>query len=667
MGSKVATLYFVNVNGVKEDSFVYNFNVVDCISISGVVFSDVNNDCVKQSGESIISNTDLQLLDASGNVLRNSYTNIQGEYSFNKLSPNTTYKLKNNSSLLNCSVANALTVNAITADVVKDLGIKDTMIISSKNLWINFDSTNNFNTLCLLDSLGVSLNIGKSNGTLDIKYIWGDGTTQTYVASSGSYDYQWRQHKYATTGSYTILIEFLHNGIVIDTFLRSVVVSTCGNLSGKLYIDSNKNCIFNSSEIEVRYYPITIKNAATGAIIKTIYTDYTGNYSVNLDNTLSYRLYMDQNILCRDGNNYVNVPAWTSTFITKDIPLNPDSINYQVYAFHAGSTFPNMYSNIYFGCNGLFLPNNQQYHITIPAKTKFDYSSNPNYTISGNVITVNISNNYNYNYIRLRMDTTLVQADTLCFTVELVPIGSESILIDNTTTICRPALVSYDPNDKSASSASMAKDGSFTNPKDELVYKIRFQNTGNAPAMNINVKDIIDENVDINSLKVLAMSHKGAIYQNENREVKFDFPNIMLADSVHDEKNSHGYIIYSVKPKDNLVLNTSIKNTARIYFDYNEAVITNTTVNTYKLVEVKNSISSSKEVDFSIYKNSNELLIQSAHKMDEIYIFDLLGKVLYSTSQKTNAEMFSIENMSSGIYIVHVTIGENKVIKKIKL
>jgi hypothetical protein len=38
--------------------------------------------------------------------------------------------------------------------------------------------------------------------------------------------------------------------------------------------------------------------------------------------------------------------------------------------------------------------------------------------------------------------------------------------------------------------------------------------------------------------------------------------------------------VYSIKLLNNLPIGTQIKNTAYIYFDFNEAVITNTTVNT---------------------------------------------------------------------------------------
>lgn len=43
---------------------------------------------------------------------------------------------------------------------------------------------------------------------------------------------------------------------------------------------------------------------------------------------------------------------------------------------------------------------------------------------------------------------------------------------------------------------------------------------------------------------------------------------------------SHGYVEYSIKLNDSLADGTKIENTARIYFDYNSPVVTNTTLNT---------------------------------------------------------------------------------------
>ena len=54
------------------------------------------------------------------------------------------------------------------------------------------------------------------------------------------------------------------------------------------------------------------------------------------------------------------------------------------------------------------------------------------------------------------------------------------------------------------------------------------------------------------------------------------FQDIHLVDSFHNEPQSHGYITYRIKPKNNLVIGDVINNSASIYFDFNAPVITNT-------------------------------------------------------------------------------------------
>jgi hypothetical protein len=50
----------------------------------------------------------------------------------------------------------------------------------------------------------------------------------------------------------------------------------------------------------------------------------------------------------------------------------------------------------------------------------------------------------------------------------------------------------------------------------------------------------------------------------------------MLPDSVHDEPNSHGWVVYRIRSFDSLLPLEVINNSAAIYFDDNEPVITNT-------------------------------------------------------------------------------------------
>ena len=135
---------------------------------------------------------------------------------------------------------------------------------------------------------------------------------------------------------------------------------------------------------------------------------------------------------------------------------------------------------------------------------------------------------------------------------------------------------SYDPNDKQATPAGWTEQH-FITAGEELEYRIRFQNTGNAPAFNVRIEDQLDiTRLNLNSFTPIAASHSYSTIVTPDGMVQFVFDNIMLPDSVHDEPNSHGWVVYRIRSFDSLLALDVINNSAAIYFDDNEPIITNT-------------------------------------------------------------------------------------------
>ncbi|MBL0317611.1 MAG: T9SS type A sorting domain-containing protein [Flavobacteriales bacterium] len=141
-------------------------------------------------------------------------------------------------------------------------------------------------------------------------------------------------------------------------------------------------------------------------------------------------------------------------------------------------------------------------------------------------------------------------------------------------------ICSYDPNDKQATPVGF-EEPHFILPDDDIEYTIRFQNTGNAPAQNILITDTIEiTNLNIDSFVPLYASHSFNTIVDESGHVQFVFDNINLPDSASDEINSHGFVVYKIRPIPTLPGWTEIHNIAHIYFDNNPAVVTNTTLHT---------------------------------------------------------------------------------------
>jgi uncharacterized repeat protein (TIGR01451 family) len=152
---------------------------------------------------------------------------------------------------------------------------------------------------------------------------------------------------------------------------------------------------------------------------------------------------------------------------------------------------------------------------------------------------------------------------------DLIGFVSDSISIELTC--------AYDPNDKQVFPIGYSEEH-YVHPDTTLEYLIRFQNTGNAPATDVIIRDTIDANLDLSSFQLLTNSHP--VYTTvkpADREVEFYFQDIMLPDSVNNEPESHGFVSFSIDINEGAPLLNEINNRVYIFFDNNPPIVTNTT------------------------------------------------------------------------------------------
>ncbi len=137
---------------------------------------------------------------------------------------------------------------------------------------------------------------------------------------------------------------------------------------------------------------------------------------------------------------------------------------------------------------------------------------------------------------------------------------------------------SYDPNDKLMAPQYPEH---YALIGENLIYTIRFQNTGNAEAYDVVITDELDANLDLSTFRYITSSHESVLSTfREGNDLTFEFKDIFLPDSTSDFEGSQGYVMYSILANSNIDDYTIIENTARIYFDSNPAIVTNTTENT---------------------------------------------------------------------------------------
>jgi uncharacterized repeat protein (TIGR01451 family) len=141
-------------------------------------------------------------------------------------------------------------------------------------------------------------------------------------------------------------------------------------------------------------------------------------------------------------------------------------------------------------------------------------------------------------------------------------------------------VAAYDPNDKQVTRETLTPDEVADGV--QLGYTIRFQNTGNAPAVNVIIRDTIDAGLDLTSFEMVGATHPYQLSINGN-EFVWLFQNIMLPDSTTDFDGSIGTFHYRIAVREGLLLGDQVQNEAHIFFDYAEPIVTNTVTTTVAL------------------------------------------------------------------------------------
>ena len=212
------------------------------------------------------------------------------------------------------------------------------------------------------------------------------------------------------------------------------------------------------------------------------------------------------------------------------------------------------------------------------AKMSFISSTVPANSQSGGTLTWNYSDLYPFQHRYINVTFNVLPppiinlGDTLPLSASILPVSGDFTPVNNSYSMNQMVVNSYDPNDKTALEGNTIL---VQNLGKHLHYLVRFQNTGSASALNIRVTDTLDAKLDPNTFELADLSHPGRV-QLKNNVVEFQFDNINLPDSTSDEPNSHGYVVFRIKPKSTTVFGNTIQNTANIYFDYNAPIITNT-------------------------------------------------------------------------------------------
>ncbi len=239
-------------------------------------------------------------------------------------------------------------------------------------------------------------------------------------------------------------------------------------------------------------------------------------------------------------------------------------------------------------------------------------------------------------------------------------------------TDCKMIVGSFDPNAKEALPFGYSTQH-YIEANSDIDYTIHFQNTGNDTAYDIIIVDTISNALDINTLIPQVSSHPYRYERSDSNVVRFVFDSIYLVDSVHNEPMSHGFIQFSIQQKLDNPVGTRIYNNASIYFDRNEAIVTNTTFHTIGKDFIQMQlISSTKHTKYNVkevtafpnpFREKTQIIIKSDELRNAVLILMNLNGQEIKSIPSNNNNTFTIyrEDLANGMYLFKVLENEEVV------
>ena len=511
---------------------------------------------------------------------------------------------------------------------------------------------------------------GAANGTLTVTLIGGDGESYVRLWSettqSESFYYPSLNTPYVITGLTPGLYSvssFMNgwNGQPMCTnpyggFSIPELPGPCGTISGRVFNDADQDCAQDADEPGLPYRILTVQPGPRYGM-----TDAQGDYLIGMpfgSYTLAQPL-VDEAQLCPaavpvpftvdGGTPTLTIDLADSSFVPHDLevllyttafrPGFPFTIwgsvrNNTAYASGTVSlalSYPTLLDPVTASAGGTANGGSALWNFAlVPAY------ANQSFAISGT----------------LPPDINLL-GEVLVLTASATNSIGEASLGNNTNVLTRTVTGSYDPNDKQGTTnATGSTDQFFLNTDVWFDYTVRFQNTGTDTAFTVVIRDDFEVDLDIQSLEILAASHAFVPSFGDGRELVLTFPNILLPDSTTDLIGSQGFVAFRMEPRTGLLPGDVITNTAGIYFDFNEPIITNTTEH---VVEFSTGVNAHAAGAMLISPNPARdgfRVDLPGERTARVILRDLHGRAVKDLSIATDRVWVDTENLASGSYIV---------------
>ena len=520
-------------------------------------------------------------------------------------------------------------------------------------------------------------------------YLYTSGASTSYANNLGVGDY-WLTVTDAN-GCSTSRHFYIYDGKTTDNCYCTI--------EGNVYLDANSNCTQDAGEIGIQNimmhcsgYGYTFTNANGYYSFQVP----TGTYTISETVQAYYPL-----ATCQTNHISVSVVAASNCSKVVDIANDTATINdlkivtmnsnlppVPGYGYQQKVVVKNLGTVTESGVQMGYVHDGQIpfSSSTLSSFTQQNSSGKPNWysvltgfpTLAPNASSVML---LNYNTpTNIPLNTNVVFYDSVANTA---PIATQWLLDyspwNNVNTFQATVVGSYDPNYKEVTPKGEGEDGLIGAEDIEFDYTVHFQNEGTYFARNIRITDQLDEDFDWTTFSPGYSDYDYSVTISETGLVTFLFENINLPwKSSYGDALSSGLVNYSIKRKTSVPQGTKFTNTADIYFDFNQPITTNTTLNTLMDVstnELEEGVAGSREVVtmelYPIPANDNVTIrVNNVSKRESatMRILDLTGKVVVTQplnlQEGSTSVTQNVSSLSTGTYLTMIQFSDGSVLTK---
>lgn len=453
-----------------------------------------------------------------------------------------------------------------------------------------------------------------------------------------------------------------------NKLLMARITQQYNTLTGVAYLDANVNGQQDASEggfpggLVVEVNPGNLPCAApetTGRY--NAYVDLAA-YSASLPYPPAHYTVVTQGPAATSFSTYGNVGAGRS-FALQPIPNQPDVQVVLTHISPARPGFPVVYDVLYRNVGTVALAAGTV-TLTHDARLTFTSASVAPATTAGPTLGWTYVNLLPGETRRVRVICGLPPTAPLGDTITsqaTAPLTGDLAPTDNVATARRIVTGSFDPNDIEVSPVALTTTQVAVG--EWLEYTIRFQNHGTDTAFTVAVNDSLPASLlQLSSFRFLAASHTCGWGISPTGQVLVTFPSIHLPPQTTNLIESDGFIRFKVRAASTLVAGDEIPNQARIHFDYNFPLETNTALTTIQSALGASAGAVSQSAGVTLWPNptSNRLHVEVVRAPGSplvLTLLDALGRPVRTqtvavTTQGLSRTTFDVGGLPVGVYVL---------------